>query len=86
MAKANLQKQVAAIEAAATEYGDNVKAAIIGTKVVLVIEGAHDGGVNNSGKTNRVASTLGNPKVEGLDHPSGKPVFLGVNAYFKAGA
>lgn len=61
----------------AVSVGENVAVAIYGDKIVVTIDGSYRGGLSASGKTVRVASTLGNVKL-----PNG--VTLGLNAYVKS--
>jgi len=56
--------------------GENVEVYMDGDSLHVVIDTSHRGGPSASGKTVRVASTLGNVKL-----PCG--VTLGLNAYVK---
>lgn len=56
--------------------GENVAVTFSGHNIIVTFNGAHRGGLSASGKTVRVASTLGNVKL-----PNG--IVLGVNAYVK---
>jgi hypothetical protein len=56
--------------------GENVAVKIEGKTLTLVIDMEHRGGLSPTGKTVRVASTLGNVKL-----PCG--ITIGLNAYVK---
>ena len=60
-----------------TNVGENVAVSVKGKKLIIEIDTEHRGGLSASGKTIRVASTLGNIKL-----PCG--ITLGLNAYVKA--
>lgn len=59
------------------EIGKNVFARLDGKILVIEIDMTHRGGSSESGKTTRIASTLGNQKVNGAPNA----VRLGVNCY-----
>ena len=56
---------------------ENVEFKVTGSKLVITIDLKHRGDLSASGKTVRVASTLGNVKVPETD------VTVGINAYVK---
>jgi hypothetical protein len=58
--------------------GENVEVEVRDGKAVITIDLSHRGPVSPSGKTRRVASTLGNVQIVGTE------VTLGLNAYVKA--
>lgn len=65
---------------AAQKVGENVLVEVDKGKIVITIDLNHRGELSASGKTIRVASTLGNKQVT-----SGpEKVFLGLNAYVYA--
>ena len=55
--------------------GENVRVKEEGDKILIELMKSHRGERSSSGKTTRVASTLGNKKVG--------DVFIGLNAYVK---
>lgn len=59
------------------QYGENVHIESKGTKLVITLDTTHRGGLSDSKKTRRVASTCGNIKL-----PSG--ITVGLNAYVSA--
>jgi hypothetical protein len=61
-----------------TTVGENVRYAVDGTTLTVVIDLSYRGGLSESGKTVRVASTLGSAVIAGTD------VKLGINAFVKA--
>jgi hypothetical protein len=69
------QTQSSGVQPAITTMGENVLVHISGEKLIIEIDLTHRGGVSPSGKTIRVASTLGNQRVAGTE------VVLGINAY-----
>lgn len=60
---------------AVQNIGENVQVEVKGDKVTITIDLAHRGARSASGKTVRVASTMGNIAIAGTD------VVLGLNAY-----
>jgi hypothetical protein len=58
---------------------ENIIVKTDGTKLLLTIDTTVDLGRSKSGKTNLIASSQGNVKV----NVGGKDVFIGVNAYTK---
>jgi hypothetical protein len=56
----------------------NVEMKVEGTTLKIEVDLTQDFGPSASGKTNSVASTLGNKKVPGFDD-----IFVGVNVYKK---
>lgn len=56
---------------------ENIKTEVNGNTLTITIDLSKRGGVSASGKTIRVASTLGNKPIEGTE------VVLGLNAYVK---
>ena len=62
---------------------ENVEFAIKSGKLVITIDLKHRGSLSASGKTVRVASTLGNVKVPGSEEVAGSEVTVGINAYVK---
>ena len=56
---------------------ENIKVEVKDNKMTLTIDLKHRGGLSKSGKTKRVASTIGNHIVEGTE------IVLGLNAYIK---
>jgi hypothetical protein len=56
---------------------ENVDFKVSGTKLVITVDLKHRGELSSSGKTIRVASTLGNVKVPETE------VTVGLNAYVK---
>jgi hypothetical protein len=57
--------------------GENVRYSVEGDKLVIEIDTEHRGALSVSGKTVRVASTLGNQKIDGT------PLIFGLNIYVK---
>lgn len=66
----------------------NVTATVTGTKLTIEVDLTQDLGPSNSGKTNIVASTEGNAKVEAtLPGKRGKVEFgYGLNVWYKTPA
>jgi hypothetical protein len=60
---------------AAAQIGENVEVEETAEELILKIKKAHRGDLSSSGKTIRVASTLGNKKVGDLH--------VGLNVYVK---
>jgi len=56
---------------------ENVNIGVKGNKMVITIDLNHRGDLSHSGKTKRVASTIGNHPIEGTE------ITLGLNAYVK---
>ena len=57
------------------EIGENIRVEDTADELIIRIKKNHRGDLSSSGKTIRVASTLGNKKVG--------DIFIGVNAYVK---
>ena len=57
--------------------GETVTLELKGQTLIISVDLTHRGSVSPSGKTRRVASTLGNARVEGSD------AILGLNVYVK---
>ena len=59
----------------AQQIGENVSVEETENQLVITIDKNHRGEMSSTGKTRRVASTLGNKKVG--------DIFIGINAYVK---
>jgi hypothetical protein len=57
------------------QIGENVKITETDDRLIIEIDKSHRGELSSSGKTRRVASTLGNKKVGDL--------YIGLNVYVK---
>ena len=57
--------------------GENVTYAVKGNTLTITVKLDHEGGRSASGKTIRIASTMGNVKIEGTD------AIMGLNVYKK---
>ena len=58
--------------------GENVSIESTKDKAIITIDLGYRGNLSSTGKTVRVASTLGNKKIEGTE------IQIGLNAYIKA--
>ena len=60
------------------QIGQNIKAELKGETLTLTIDTSQDNGASKTGKTRRIASSLGNKELELLPG-----VYLGLNIYRK---